>query len=607
MDIFAVKITRFFYKTLYKSLSFRYNLHMLIKLYALHMFITFSVSDLLSLKGFFMKGKTSRIIINFIFIVFIIVIYFTIKTSLGNIIDQKQVSLNSPWNIAINDITLKEADLSKTFFPVTNTGDHIELSITLPDMSIQHPMLQFKIYHSRITAYLDGMEIYSYGTKLHQSEAMVGSGYHWISLPEACAGKELKICFDVTEDNAFSSIGNIFIMEEKYFTRNFILTNITEVIIGIFLFSFGILLSGVVLFLGKAGREYRILLWIAVFSVTVALWMMGSTSILQLVCSNLNTLAYYEYLSLYFAPIPMLLFVVDAFDHKHTKKAVSIFIGIMIAFNVISIILNELNEYHFSKMLTIFHGLGFCAIALTTVSILFTWKHRNKKSDHMILQGFGIMVVFLFADTLRFNIDKYVHPKNINLSSSILPIGVLIFIIAMIASYIYRLVQLFYESAEKQTLIQIAYTDQLTRIGNRAMCEKIFREWDAQESAAAVINFDLNHFKEVNDKFGHGTGDILLTEFAGVLRENYESEGFVGRMGGDEFIVVLKNNDSAYIEKTIARLTKKIEELNHKENRPYQISTAYGYCTNAANPDYTMWEMYEASDKKMYLNKEKNR
>ncbi len=393
-----------------------------------------------------MKKKTGRIIVNFIFILFIVIFYFTIKTKIGNMTDQTQVSLSSHWSITINGVQQEGTDLSKTSFPVTNIGDHVELSTTLPAISIRHPMLQLKVYHSMVFAYVDGMEIYSYGTRLHQSGAMVGSGYHWISLPEACSGKELKICFDVTEDNAFSSIEDIFIIEEKYITINFLLKNITEVIIGIFLFSFGILLSGVVLFLGKSGKEYRILLWIAVFSVTVALWMMGNTSILQLVCGNLNTLAYYEYLSLYFAPIPMLLFVLDAFDHKRTKKAVSIFTGIMIAFNGIVIVLNEYNTCHFPKVLPIFHSLGFCAIALTTFSILLTWKHRNKKSDHMLLQGFGIMVVFLFADTLRFNIDKYVHPKNINLSSSILPIGVLIFIIAMIASYIYRLVQLFYES-----------------------------------------------------------------------------------------------------------------------------------------------------------------
>ena len=549
-----------------------------------------------------MKKNISRIIVNFMFILFMIGFYLIIKTKISNVIDNAQIPLDGNWNITINGIKQEETHLSQSFFPVTNIGDHVELTTILPAPSIHHPTLQLRIYHSIVTAYIDQVKLYQYGTDLYEKELMVGSGYHWITLPEDYAGRELKICFDVTEDNAFSSIESMFLMEEKHVARNFILKNITELIIGTFLFSFGILLSCVVLFLGKTGREYRILFWIAIFSVSVALWMLGSTCILQLFSSNLNSLAYIEYLSLYLAPIPMLLFALDTFDNKRSKKAIAIFTGIMAAFNICTILLNELKLYHFPKALTIFHGLGFCTIALTTISVLVVWKQQNKKSEHLILQGFGIMVIFLFTDTLRFNVDKYIHPKNLDLSSSILPIGVLIFVISMIASYIYRLVQVFYESAKKQTLIQIAYTDQLTKIGNRAMCEKIFHEWEAKK-AAAIINFDLNHFKEVNDKFGHSTGDTLLVEFAGILQENYKKDGFVGRMGGDEFIVVLKDNDNSYVEKTIARLMEKIEKLNHKENRLYQISTAYGYCTNAENPDCSLWEMYESSDKKMYQNK----
>ena len=553
-----------------------------------------------------MKKKIGRIAVNIILILLIIAGYLGIKTKIGNIVDSTEVILNDNWSVSINDEVLEETTLKDAFFPVTNTGDRVELTTTLPDITMKRPTLQFKIYHSCITVYLDGEELYRYGDSLKEQGEMVGSGFYRVSLPKDCAGKELKICFDVTEDNAFSSVEDIFIMEENKVTKNFILKNIIEVIIGIFLFSFGILLTGVVLFSGKGGSEYRILLWIAIFSIAVSLWMLSSKGILQLIYDNLNVIAYFEYLSLYCAPIPLLLFVWDSQDQSSAKKIIGGFIGILAAFDIIVLILNEFNIYHFSKVLPIFHVLGFCTIALTTVSNILTWKHQNKKSDRTILKGIGIMLVFLFADTLRFNIDKYIHPKNINLSSSILPIGVLAFVIAMIASYIYRLVQIFYENAEKQTLIQIAYTDALTKIGNRAMCEKIFQERD-KEKPTTIINFDLNHFKEVNDNFGHGTGDILLEEFASILKTTYKKNAFVGRMGGDEFIVVLDNNDSSFVEKTLARLLEKIEKLNKKEDRIYQISVAYGYCSNKEHKDVSLWELYEASDKKMYQNKTEHR
>lgn len=554
-----------------------------------------------------MKKKYAKIITNMLFILLLIVLYLIIRTKTGTIVDNSQTALTDNWTVTINGVLQENQCLKDLFFPVTNIGDSVELTTTLPTGTMNRPTLQFRIYHSIVTVYLDGQKIYSYSNEQDHPEEMIGSGFHWIALPDDYAGKELKIHFDVTEDNAFSSIGDICIMPESDVAENFILKNIIEIVIGIFLLSFGILLSGVVIFFGKMDREYRILFWIAIFSTTVSLWMLSNFGIMQLIFHDLQTIAYFEYLSLYFAPIPMLLFVYDIQDNQKTKKAIFILVTALIIFIMASILLNEFNIYHFSKVLPLFHILGLCTILLTTIANISARKQQNKKSDRIILYGLGIMVIFLFADTLRFNVDKYLHPKNVNLSSSILPIGVLTFIIAMIASYIYRLVMIFYENAEKQTLIQIAYTDALTKVGNRAMCERIFQERESAKKETTIINFDLNHFKEVNDTFGHSTGDKLLIEFAKILQDNYKKDGFIGRMGGDEFIVILDHTDTAYIEKTIADLMSKIDKLNHKEGRIYQISAAYGYESNKEHPDCSLWEIYQKSDNKMYQNKTANR
>ena len=554
-----------------------------------------------------MKKKTGKIFANIIIILLLIVLYFIIRTKIGITVNDSQISLKDNWQITVNNVPHEETVLKDVFFPVTNIGDHVELKTILPDISTTSSVLQFKIYHSIITVYLDDQKIYDYGSSLNAAGEMVGSGFHWVALPEDYVGKTLKICFDVTEDNAFSSIDAICILAENNTTRNFILTNITEIIIGIFLLSFGILLSILMLFFGKAGKEYWVLFWIAIFSIAVAVWMLSNFCIWQLIFRNLHIIAYFEYLSLYFAPIPMLLFVCGMHENKRTKHAIYLFVTVLVLFNAIVIVLNELNIYHFSKALQIFHILGLCAIALTTISDIISMKQQNKKSNQMMLWGLGIMVVFLFADILRFNIDKYIHPKNVDLSNSFLSIGVLTFVITMIASYVYKMLLIYYESAEKQALIQIAYTDALTHVGNRAMCEKEFHARDSVKNQTTVINFDLNHFKEVNDTFGHSVGDQLLVEFAGILQDNYKEDGFIGRMGGDEFIVILNNNDISYVDKTLVQLMIKIDKLNHKENRPYQISVAYGYCSNRENPDYSLWDMYQKSDAEMYQHKTSHR
>lgn len=552
------------------------------------------------------KNRISRFV-NILLIVCLIIFCFVVRTRTSIIANKSQQLLMDNWDVTINGVSEGTQNLRGYSFPVTNIGDSVELTTTLPDGTMTRPTLQFHIYHSIINVYIDGEKIYTYTKDPDHPEKMVGSGYHWVELPEDYAGKELTLRFDVTEDNAFSSIEDIFIMSERNVASNFILKNILEVIIGVSLFLIGILLLGVIVFLEKLDRETRILLWISIFSISFSLWILCTIGILQLVFQNIRTVCRMEYVSLYFAPIPLLLFIYDIEDNKKAKKVVSVLIPMLIVFFIASIILERFTIYHLPKVLPVFHILGGGAIVLICISNIVFRKQQDRKSGQIILYALGVLLLFLFADILRFCVNKYAHPKNIDLSSSILPIGVLFFILFMLASYIHRLILVFYENAEKQSLIQIAYTDALTKVGNRAMCEKMFQERESAKKDTTIINFDLNHFKQVNDVFGHSVGDKLLIEFAQILQENYEEDGFIGRMGGDEFVAILDNTDKAYVESTITSLMEKIDKLNRKEGRMYQISAAYGFCSSNDNPDCSLWQIYQNSDKKMYQNKMENR
>jgi len=95
-------------------------------------------------------------------------------------------------------------------------------------------------------------------------------------------------------------------------------------------------------------------------------------------------------------------------------------------------------------------------------------------------------------------------------------------------------VRIIYKNIENHRL---AYTDGLTNTNNRAAVDIKFKELDNKyKSNITIVSFDLNNFKYVNDNFGHHIGDELLIKFAGILQETLGSIGFVGRMGGDEFI-----------------------------------------------------------------------
>ena len=127
-----------------------------------------------------------------------------------------------------------------------------------------------------------------------------------------------------------------------------------------------------------------------------------------------------------------------------------------------------------------------------------------------------------------------------------------------------RLIDLHRQLEEKNRLLEhFALTDPLTGLPNRRAIEA----WAAHELPAAVrhgfafwvVAIDLDHFKHVNDVYGHEAGDIVLKAFGEILRGNTRSSDISGRIGGEEFLHVITHADEtslpAIVERTRAKLS----------------------------------------------------
>ena len=93
---------------------------------------------------------------------------------------------------------------------------------------------------------------------------------------------------------------------------------------------------------------------------------------------------------------------------------------------------------------------------------------------------------------------------------------------------------------------RLSITDGLTRLDNRAGLEMEFERMlspaTASDHSFSIIITDVDRFKEINDEYGHQTGDAVLAELALVLRAGTRSADCVGRWGGDEFLVLCKDS-----------------------------------------------------------------
>lgn len=115
-----------------------------------------------------------------------------------------------------------------------------------------------------------------------------------------------------------------------------------------------------------------------------------------------------------------------------------------------------------------------------------------------------------------------------------------------------------------EDMLNLATLDDLTGIPNRksimAVLEEECYKAKASNMPFSIIIFDLDNFKSINDRFGHIAGDLVLRETAKVAQGTIRNHDFVGRFGGDEFIIILWNTSLSNASIIAERLRSKIEK-----------------------------------------------
>jgi diguanylate cyclase (GGDEF)-like protein len=133
-------------------------------------------------------------------------------------------------------------------------------------------------------------------------------------------------------------------------------------------------------------------------------------------------------------------------------------------------------------------------------------------------------------------------------------------------------------SGQNEQLAESASTDLLTGLPNRRMLERALGRLSADDT---VIMLDLDHFKQVNDTFGHAAGDAVLRVFGDVLSGTVRGRDTVGRFGGEEFMVILPATAGA--DAFLSRL--RAEWL---AKRPFSVTFSAGIAASTGDPDETV-------------------
>lgn len=226
---------------------------------------------------------------------------------------------------------------------------------------------------------------------------------------------------------------------------------------------------------------------------------------------------------------------------------------------------------------------------------------------------FGMLM--LTAAVASLSLPAIFEDRKRSLHSGVLPaVGGLLCLIVLFACYLtyekFLINRLRMELAERQANStqwqNLALVDPLTGLYNRRFAERHVKSEVARARrkgyTLTLVLFDLNNFKNINDRFGHPAGDLVLKLFAARLGEAIRDVDLAARLGGDEFMLLLPECDSTHLP-TVLRRLESIEVGLGGQRISVGFSVGWSEYEASKDPD----AMFKEADEALYLDKLKSK
>lgn len=272
-------------------------------------------------------------------------------------------------------------------------------------------------------------------------------------------------------------------------------------------------------------------------------------------------------------------------DEKRTRKLIYPFLLIIIL-NAIMVILTQYNSwyyyidadniYHRGDLYWIGPAITIALLALAYIMIVINRKKIEKKY-------YFSLAFFALPPLVAIIIQITFYGTSIILNSVVLSIMVVLLNIQNRSIYI----------------------DYLTGLNNRKKIELYLKNkvnLSTKGNTFSAIMLDLNDFKLINDIHGHDIGDCALKASADLLKSCIRSNDFIGRFGGDEFIIILNTSNRRELEEITDRIIRSFEDYNNSGLKAYKLSASIGY--DIYNLEMTLEEFEKHIDNLMYENKQ---
>ena len=157
-------------------------------------------------------------------------------------------------------------------------------------------------------------------------------------------------------------------------------------------------------------------------------------------------------------------------------------------------------------------------------------------------------------------------------------------------------------------MLQLAQTDEMTGLLTKTATQRRIERMLADEpgEAFAFFIFDIDHFKQANDLYGHIYGDSVIQAFAKTLQEHFRNGDIVGRIGGDEFAAFMQIREYAFVEKKARELCATLSHTHTWNGTGWHVSASIGIAL-APRDGADFDTLYRHADTALYETKKRSR
>lgn len=454
-----------------------------------------------------------------------------------------------------------------------------------PESALKRDLI-FYACHSNIRVTIDGSLVYL----LERKAGMLKTpGNAWVDIPlvgEVTDGY-VKVEMTPVYRDVVSLVPTFYLDNRDTHMREVLIQEVPQIILSLATFFIGIGYLIYYLVQRKNQKSNGGVGYLGLFSILISLWKLSGT------WSYLIFFSKYSYLATYVSMIALLLmpgtFIVYLRENLNNQKIRQYYnkvLSCVLSIDGIILALQILQIIDLRQAIVIIDLMVLVAALLLLFQIIYKMTHRERESTALV----SILISFLMFTGVIIDFIIYLKFRTDSTSFTIF------FVVIYIA---------FSGLGSIINLSKEANYDLATEVYNKSRCIALLDQWTPDNENVGLVLYDLNDLKKINDHFGHEAGDQTIRRFAKILKNNFPRTCFIGRYGGDEFIIQIPSSEISNLDQLIKNVEREEKSVNiaNVTQEGYYFSSSWGYAIAKADEDISYQELFKKADQMMYANK----